>query len=51
MGSEDPWDRHPGTGLGVGWVAQAPYLPSEEVSKGQAALVTVTQPGHVPAGR
>lgn len=37
-------------GLGSGWagVAQAPHLPSKKVSKGQAALVAVTQPGHVP---
>lgn len=40
-------------GLGSGWAgaAQSPHLPSEEVGEGQAALVAVTQPGHIPAGR
>lgn len=38
-----------GLGSGLAGVI-APHLPSEEVSKGQAALVAVAQPGHVPEG-
>lgn len=48
LGSEDPWGRGLGTGVRPGRGGPTPYLPSEEVGKGQAALVTVTQPGHVP---